>query len=140
MGSDEGRAITAIENAAKTAKIPVSISAVHLEAANVVSQHINVGRLPSSSATRSADVLIATADESDESHVSRGENAGRILKHIAVLRNLTRVGAVDRSGEFSRDVRMNVNWGNTKDLRVVAIVQEGPAARVLGVGWARLSN
>ena len=140
VGSDERGAITAIEDAAKTAKIPVSISSIHLEASNVVSLHVDAGQLPSSFATRTADVLIATADESDESHVSRGENAGRTLKHIAVLRTLTRVGTMDQSGEFSQDVRIHINRGNAGTLRVVAIVQEAPIGRVLGAGSARLSN
>ena len=140
VGSDERAAITAIEGAAKTAKIPVSISSIHLEASNVVSLHVDAGQLRSSSAARTADVLIATADESDESHVSRGENAGRTLKHIAVLRTLTRVGTVDQSGQFSQDVRIHINHGNAVNLRVVAIVQEAPIGRVLGAGSARLSN
>src|SRR6202167_1710394 len=83
VGSDERRALAAIANAAKTTKVPVSISAVHLETPSVVNLHINAGQLPSSFATPSAEVWIAAADESDASHVSSGENAGRNLKHIA---------------------------------------------------------
>src|SRR5277367_3822944 len=112
VGSDERRALAAIANAAKTTKLPVSISAVHLETPGVVSLHVNAGQLPSSFATSAAEVWIAAADESDASHVSSGENAGRNLKHIAVLRSLTRAGTVDRAGEFSRDVRININQGS----------------------------
>jgi hypothetical protein len=140
VGSDERRAIQAIESATKAEKIPVSVSAIHLEAGNVVSLHVNAGQLPSSIGVRSANVLIATADESDESHVSRGENAGRTLKHVAVMQSLTRVGTVDQSAEFSRDVRININHAKAGNLRVVAIVQESNAGQVLGVGSARLSN
>jgi hypothetical protein len=140
VGSDERGAIAAIEDAAKTAKVPVSISSIHLEAGNVVNLHVDAGQLLSSSAASSADVLIATADESDESHVSRGENAGRTLKHIAVLRTLTRIGTVDQSGEFSKDVRIHINRGSAGNLRVIAIVQEAPIGRVLGAGSVRLSN
>jgi len=140
VGSDERRAIRAIESATKVEKIAVSVSAVHLEAGNVVSLHINAGQLPSSAAAGSADVLIATADESDESHVSRGENAGRTLKHIAVLRSLTRVGTADHSVEFSRDVKVSINHAKAGNLRVVAIVQEPSAGQVFGVGSARFSN
>jgi hypothetical protein len=140
VGSDERGAIRAIENATKAEKIPVKISSIHLESGNVVSLHVDAGQLPSSVAAGSAEVLIATADESDESHVSRGENAGRNLKHIAVLRSLTPVGTVNRSGEFSQDVRIHVNRENSGNVRFVAIVQEAPVGRVLGAGWARLSN
>lgn len=140
VGSDAGGAIARIESAAKTAKIPVSITSIHSEAGNVVSFHVDAGQLPSSVSARSAEVLIATADESDESHVSRGENAGRTLKHIAVLRSLTRVGTVDQAGGFSQDVKIKTNRRNTGDGRLVAIVQESPAGRVLGVASARLPN
>src|SRR6201981_2697680 len=44
VGSDERGAIEAIEGAAKTAKIPVSISSIHLEG-NVVSLHVDAGPL-----------------------------------------------------------------------------------------------
>jgi hypothetical protein len=57
-----------------------------------------------------------------------------------VLRDLVRVGALDRSGKFSQDVAINSNHGNKGNLRIVAIVQEPTAGRVLGVGSARLSN
>jgi hypothetical protein len=140
VGSDERRAIEAIENATKVEKISVNISSIHLESGNVVSLHVDAGRLPSSVAAGSPEVLIATADESDESHVSRGENAGRNLKHIAVLRSLTPVGTVNRAGEFSQNVRIHINRVNTGNLRFVAIVQEVPVGRVLGAGWGRLSN
>ena len=140
VGSDERRAIEAIENATKVEKISVNISSIHLESGNVVSLHVDAGRLPSSVAAGSPEVLIATADESDESHVSRGENAGRNLKHIAVLRSLTPVGTVNRAGEFSQNVRIHINRVNTGNLRFVAIVQEVPVGRVLGAGWGRISN
>jgi len=140
VGSDERRAIRAIESARKAEKIPVSVSAIRLETGNVVNLHVSAGQLPSTIAARSADVLIAMADESDESNVSRGENAGRTLKHIAVLRNLTRVGVVDHSGEFSREVSVKTNHGNAGKLRVVAIAQESTAGQVFGVGSARLSK
>ncbi len=140
VGSDERRAIQAIESATKIEKIPVNISSIHLESGNVVSLHLDTGQLPSSVAAGSAEILLATADEYDESHVSRGENAGRNLKHIAVLRSLTRVGTVNRAGKFSQDVRIHINCENSGNLRFVAIVQEAPVGRVLGAGWGRLSN
>jgi hypothetical protein len=140
VGSDERQAILAIEKATKAEKVPVSVWSIHLGASNVVTMHVDAGRLPSSIAARSADVFVATADESDESRVSRGENAGRTLKHVAVLRSLIQVGTVSQSGGFSRDVTVNVNPSSAGNLRVVAILQETTAGKVLGVGSARLSN
>jgi hypothetical protein len=139
VGSDERGALQAIENATKAEKMPVSLSAIHFEDEKIV-LHLETGPSPSSIPEPFANVLLAIADESDQSNVSRGENAGRTLKHVAVLRDLVRVGALDRSGTFSQDVAVNFNHGNKGNFRIVAIVQEPTAGRVLGVGSARLSN
>jgi hypothetical protein len=140
VGSDERGAIAAIESARKAEKVPVSVSLIRWEANNTVTLHVSAGQLPASIGARSVNVWIAMADDSDESYVRRGENAGRTLEHVAVLRSLTRVGKVDESGDFSQDVRIRFARQNAGNLRVVAIVQEAPAGRVLGVGSARLSN
>ena len=139
VGSDEKGAIQAIENASRSEKIPVSLSSIHFDGEKIV-LHLETGPSPSSIPERFANVLLAIADERDQSNVSRGENAGRTLNHVAVLRDLVRVGALDRSGNFSQDVAISFNHGNKGNLRIVAIVQEPTAGRVLGVGSARLSN
>ncbi len=118
-------------------KIPVSIS---LTDERMTTVHIETGPLPPAIPAESASVFLAIADNSDESHVSRGENAGRTLKHVAVLRDLVPVGTVGRTDKFSRDVAVNLNKGNRRDLRIMAIIQEPAAGRVWGVGLARLSN
>ena len=102
--------------------------------------HIETGPLPSSSTAESAGIFLAIADDSDESHVSRGENAGRTLKHVAVLRSLIRIGEVDKSAGFSREMKLDLNGKNPWNLRVAVIVQEADAGRVWGAGFARLSN
>jgi hypothetical protein len=75
---------------------------------------------------------------SDESQVSRGENAGRRLQHVAVVRSLTRIGTVDASSEFSRD--SDLKSKSHANLRLVVIVQQPDAGRVLGARLTRLSN
>jgi len=139
VGGDEQRAIRAIENAAKVQKIAVALSSIHRQANNTITLHVEVGPLRSN-ATQSGNVLIAIADDSDESHVSRGENAGRTLRHVAVLRSLIPVGTVDGVREFSRDVTVKDGKWNSRSLRIVAIVQEMSGGRVWGLASARLSN
>src|SRR5712664_4104636 len=139
VGSDERRARQAIESATKVMKTPVTVSS-RLSDEKTAILHIETGPLPSSITAESAGVFLAIADNSDESHVRRGENAGRTLKHVAVLRNLIRIGAVDRSAGFSRDMKVDLNSKNPSNLRVAVIVQEAEVGRVLGAGLARLSN
>jgi hypothetical protein len=142
VGSDERRAVQAIKTAIKVMKTPVSVSA-RLSDNGTTTLQIETGPLPSSITsitTESASVFLAIADESDESHVSRGENAGRTLKHVAVLRNLIRIGKVDKTAGFSRDMKVELTAKNPRNLRVAVIVQEADAGRVWGAGLARLSN
>src|ERR1700733_908433 len=100
VGGDEQRAIQAIEGATKFEKFLVALSSVHLEG-NTLVTHVETGVLSSSTSSKSANVLLALADGSDQSNVRRGENAGRILTHVAVVRRRTKVGAVSRGGAFS---------------------------------------
>jgi len=139
VGSDEGEAIQAIESASRSAKLPVSLSSLRSEADKLV-LHVDAGPFPPSMQKSAANVLLAIADETDQSSVTRGENAGRNLKHVAVLRSLTSVGELDTAGTFSREVTLNFNRDKTQKLRVIAIVQEPRTGKVLGVELARLAN
>jgi hypothetical protein len=139
VGSDERRATQAIEIATKVMKTPVSVS-VRVGNERTATLHIATGPLPSSIHAESAGIFLAIADDRDESHVSGGENAGRTLKHVAVLQNLIRIGAVDKAAGFSRDMNIDLTAKNLRNLRIAVIVQEAPAGRVWGAGLARLSN
>src|SRR5580693_10161793 len=75
VGSDERRAIQVIEGAAKGEKVSVALSSVHLEG-HTLAVHVESGTLPSSASSKSAVVLLALADDRDQSNVRRGENAG----------------------------------------------------------------
>ena len=55
-------------------------------------------------APSSAEVYFALADDSDTSQVSAGENKGRTLHHVAVLRSLQKIGAVKRGGKNFQQV------------------------------------
>jgi len=137
VGSDERQALRVIGSAAKVDKIPVSLSSLRLEGISSLVLHVEVGP-PLGAKPTSGQVSIALADDSDQSNVRRGENAGRFLTHVAVVRTLTQVGMIDGRATFSKDVRVNTGNANLHNLRVVAIVQETTAGRVLGVGSARL--
>ena len=140
VGSDERRAIQVIKNTIKTAKLPVFLSSIHREDDKTLAVHIEVGP-PDFSGTRApAQVLIALAVNSDQSSVRGGENSGRILKHVAVVRGLTLVGTIDSAAMFSKDVTVNAEKVDQRNLRIIAIVQETGVGRVLGVVSARVSN
>src|ERR1700686_1843873 len=140
VGSDERGAIEAVENETKFAKVPLTLSAIHFDSNNKLSVQVEAGPLGPSTAAHSATLLLAIADDSDESQVSRGEKSGRTLKHVAVLRSLVAVGKVNKAGGVSRDVTVNFSNANRRPLRIVGIIQEPSVGRVLGVASARLPD
>ncbi len=100
VGSDESAARAAIRKAIQRTKVPVSISRLSKEGSNI-RLHVDVGVLPLNSG-----VYIVLADNEDLSQVSRGENAGHALTHVAVVRSLTSVGESGRDRVFSKDLTL----------------------------------
>jgi hypothetical protein len=137
VGSDERKAAQAIREAVNTAKTPVELSVVRRDDKSTVVQ-VKVPTLASGTGSKSAEVYLALADERDESQVSRGENAGRTLEHVAVLRRFSRIGAVDASQEFSASINLTPNLKTGADARIVVIVQQPNAGQVVGVAVKRL--
>ena len=121
-GGDAGLARISIRNATKDAKIPITLTA----SGGVIRAVIAAAR------KQSAELWIALADESDASQVTRGENSGRRLHHVAVVRSLTPLGAVD----LSRDVVKEFKPG-APGQRVVAFIQAKNQGPVLGAALLR---
>src|SRR5271154_4520605 len=103
VGSDAGSAVLEIGKAANAKKTVVSLTSIRVIGDERLSLRVMAEPLPVSSGELSADVFIAVADDKDVSNVVRGENSGRMLTHIAVLRQMSSVGTVDRTNAFSKD-------------------------------------
>jgi hypothetical protein len=140
VGSDERSALRAIEEASKAQKLPVSLASTRFAGRNQIALHVETGPSPSAMPESSAKLLLALADDRDTSSVSRGENTGRTLTHIAVARDLVKVGTLDRSGKFSNDIIVNFNHHDKANLRIVAIVQDSATGAIIGLSSARLSE
>lgn len=95
-GSDGGRAVAEIEKAGARKK-----AAVHLTRADVGLQ------IAIDDAPRSTSVWLAFAENDAVSQVSAGENKGRRLHHVAVVRTLKKVGAVKKGEPFHKLVELS---------------------------------
>src|SRR5580698_1277985 len=133
VGSDQGAALTAIRKAIERTKVPVSVSGVSREGSSI-RLSVEAGVLPVDSGT----VYVALADNEDLSQVSRGENAGHALTHVAVVRSLTSVGEAARDRAFSRNLTVPLGLASAKDLRVIVFVQDKKSGAVLGATQALL--
>ncbi len=84
-------------------------------------------------------VMVALADARAATQVRRGENAGRTLSHVAVVRELREAGRIGKDGEYRQTVRFAVPPGAGKaGLRVIAFETQGEEGKVLGAAEAPL--
>ena len=83
-------------------------------------------------------VLLAVTEGNLVTRVQRGENGGRELRHEAVVRRLTDMGAV-KSGSFETSVplRIDPEWQKDK-LRVIVLVQGTGGGTIEGAAVANL--
>jgi len=118
VGSDARRAESAIHSAARQAKLPVRI--LISEAGNRVAT-VEVDRLPTGNA-RKANIYLALAADRGTSNVLRGENKGRRLHHVAIVRHLQQVGSIDERLGFKQQFPLPI--GGVKADRLIVFAQE----------------
>jgi len=125
VGSDRAQAGRALAKAAKLPKMDVEISSAHVENGKVLAQ-IKIADVSSK-----ADVFLALALDHAQSQVLRGENGGRKLEHVAVVKRLTAVGHAKKGEPFSKDLTVALDHPG-EAYRLIAFVQEAGEGKVLG--------
>ena len=132
VGSDGKGILAAVTREAARAKTPVRIVSVKREGNEAVVS------LAVSAALQKGDVWVAIADDRDQTAVKRGENSGRTLNHVAVVRSLGKVGTVAKGAGLDKTVRVPLNT-QAADLRVVVFVEDS-AGPVSGVAIERIGD
>jgi len=140
LGSDARQISAAIRQSLKADKLGVRISSVFKNSQGVPSVHVQVDASEKSAARGSGQVMIALAENSVVSHVLRGENSGRKLDHVAVVRSLIDLGPSDPSGAFSADVALTGELEQWDGKRIVAFVQGKGSGRIEGAAFRLLST
>jgi hypothetical protein len=119
--------------AAAVTKISVSIDSLRVDRgpAPAINGVVNVATLP---ANRPCELFVAIALDHADSQVLRGENRGQHLTHVAVLRELERVGTLAPGAASSQSFSLALRPGSDNaPLRVIAFVQQPGPGAVLGV-------
>ena len=117
-GSDGRRAAEAIQKSAGEQKASITLSRT---ASGV--------KIAVEGTSRDGDVYLALADNAASTEVRNGENKGRTLRHVAVVRSLHKIGWVRKSKSFSKEVELP---NTAEGQRVVVFVQEAGQSHVLG--------
>ncbi|HEX8561153.1 MAG TPA: DUF1223 domain-containing protein [Pyrinomonadaceae bacterium] len=140
-GGREGDAHSAVGEAARAPKGLAKLTRAGGTAEGVVRVSVRIENLPALTEGDAAFVLLAVTEGGLASDVARGENTGRRLGHVGVVRSLTTLGGLGGGGagafEAEADVRVEKSWRREK-LRAVVFAQERGTRRVLAVGSVRL--
>jgi hypothetical protein len=130
VGNDSFHAHRAIQQAAQNTKVPLALSRPVVDG-HKVSATITV---PNSAAAHSnGDLFAALVDPVDVTDVRNGENGGRRLQHVGVVRNLQRVGSLKDLGTGPVSFSLNAP-GDAKPnaMRLVVFAQQNSQGAVLG--------
>jgi hypothetical protein len=84
------------------------------------------------------DVFVAVALDRTQTDVLAGENNGKKLTNVAVVRDLVKVGKLEKGKSFDAPFTVKLWPGaDPANLRVVAFVQGSDLGKVLGAGMTK---
>lgn len=130
VGSDALRASDALQKSQLLPSIPVRILSAKAEAGKLSA------RVETDPAPRKADVLVAVAYDHAESQVKSGENGGHRLEHVAVVKQIVKVGTAEKGKTFSKDV--SVAGCGQEACRFIVFLQEPDQGKVIGAALQRV--
>ena len=138
LGSDTRQVQDAIRQSLKTDKLQVRVSPVfrNVHGVPVVHAQVDASGKP---ADRGAQVRLALAESAVVSDVLRGENSGRKLDHVAVVRSLLDLGHLDGAGAFSADIPLTGELEHWNGKRIVVFVQDPQYGPIRGAALRLLS-
>ena len=141
VGSDAAAVGEAIRRAAAVPKATVTVDVARVPARREVRVDLDVSVPPNLALQRDADVLVAVVEDNLVTDVRHGENSGRKLRHTAVVRSLTTIGALAEDERlWSATVSVSINAdARPENLRVIAFLQERDTRRILGAAAARVA-
>lgn len=127
VGSQQSTLAEKVAKAAQSPRATVALAAVAPGKLRV-----SVGQVPAGTTAARVELVLTEAGLS--SQVGRGENAGRLLHHAAVVRAWRTLGPVGADGTFTATapLQLEAAW-KTANLRAVVLVQETGSRHIVGV-------
>jgi len=140
-GGNSRLALDTIAKAALAPKGNVQITRAGSQPAEGVRLGVHIENLPKPLDGDESFVLLVVTESNLSTNVARGENAGRKLSHVGVVRRLTTLGGLAgaRDGKFDAETVVPVEKGwRRENLRAVVFAQERGSRRVLAAGTLKL--
>jgi hypothetical protein len=135
LGNDEAAARRAIESALQRPGLALRLDA--RVAAGSLRLSIDLPAAPADA--EPIDVMVALAEDDLTSTVRRGENSGRTLTHVAVVRKLETLGSLERETFVANGQMVLDRAWKTQKLRAVAWLQGRKSRHVYGSAAAAVT-
>ena len=138
VGNDAAHAQRAIQHAAQTSKINLTLSQPTVDGRKVSAAVSSPASIPTKP---QADLYAALVDPSDTTEVRSGENGGHRLQHAGVVRSLQRVGSFKdlANGPVSFHLTAPAD-AKPAEMRVVVFAQQSGQGAVLGATFAPVTR
>ena len=139
VGGNAPAAGAAIQKAAAMKKITLQLSNVR-RSGNHISFHL--ASADSALNSKASTLYVALAENRVQTSVRSGENAGRSLTHVAVVRALKPIASVNGGSSLSQDFTVEVPASAAgsflEGMRLVAFLQLDETQHIIGATQARL--
>lgn len=126
-----GNDSVALERALRTSQQQSQLD-LRIVTASIVRNGVDMKFSLAGAVRRPMDIIAVITDDSDRSHVLRGENSGRSLEHISVARSLTRVGTVRSAAEQTSHVSLPGDFKAGSGHHLILLAQEQNQGAILG--------
>jgi hypothetical protein len=137
VGNDAAHARRAIQHATQTSKVKLTLSQPVVDGRKVSA---TVSAPASATSAPRADLYAALVDPTDTTEVRGGENGGRRLQHVGVVRNLQRVGSLKDLSKGPVTFSINApSDAKPNSMRLVLFAQQSGQGAVVGAVSANLT-
>jgi hypothetical protein len=130
VGSDTSRALRSIAQAARTQKLALTLAPITIHNGNAEGQ---VSVATTSVPLSKADIYAALVEVTASTRVQRGENGGRTLQHVSVVRTLQRIGSLDALAHGAIPFALAIPPNTAAPLQIVVFAQRQDEGAILGV-------
>jgi hypothetical protein len=133
VGSDRVKLVHAIQAASSQPKIPITLENMQWSGGSVTVQ------VSIQSDARSATLIAALADDSDQSSVLHGENQGRNLRHVAVVRTLVEARKIKGPlNQLSIQIKLPAGIQPQPKMRLIVFLADSHTGHILGAAMQTL--
>ena len=140
-GGNEGVALEAVARAAREPKAEVLLAPAATQTDEAVGISVQIEKFPKQTEGDPVYVLLAVTESGLSTDVARGENSGRKLTHVGVVRVIKQLGILPdtRGARFKAETGVLIEKGwRRENLRAVVFAQERGTRRVLAAGSLKL--